>query len=335
MSAPALGSVAVVGAGLIGGSVALRMHQLGIRVTVVDPDQTTRELATAAGLPATSSVPDLTGSGPFDLVVLAGPLDRLEASMGDVARSVPDALVVDVGSTKSGPRESAERAGLAGRHVGLHPMAGTEQSGFAGARADLLVGATWVVARPTSEVALRRVPEVVRLVVDTFDAQVVVTDAAEHDRAVALVSHAPHVLANAMLGLVAHDDDGPLARHLAAGSFTDLTRVAGTHPSRTLNMLAENAGPLAGVLDELIDLLRRYRADLDRPREGTLDARLQQVADDAARIRRPDVAWSTCDDLDATLTAAGSQGSSLLVRRSDGRLETAAVEGDPSRQPRL
>lgn len=314
--------VAVVGGGLIGGSVARRLHALGVAVTVVDPDADARRLAEAAGLPAVET----TGSwlADCDLVVLANPLDAMAAVMADVAACPTSSLVVDVGSVKAPVHAAARDAGLEGRYVGCHPMGGAELSGFAHSSAGLLVGVTWAVTYPDAgSGVIDRLVAVVDFLVTAFDATVVVLDAAEHDRSVALISHAPHVLANALLSTVERASDTPAARHLAAGSFRDGTRVAGRNPARTLNMLADNSAALSGALDDLVALLQDYRRELDRPRDGALLARLEKVASDAASLRSPSVTWAVCTNLRSLLLTRGEQRATVLVRQGMRGLESA------------
>jgi prephenate dehydrogenase len=291
--------VTVVGAGLIGGSVVRRLAALGRTATVVDP-----ALAGAAG--AADAVP-----ADAELVVVAVPLAAMPSVLADVARQAPQAVVVDLGSVKGAVAAQAADAGLGTRYVGAHPMAGSEHSGFDHSSADLLVGATWAVTRGPGPVA-----DVARWVVETFGATVVVVDADAHDRSVALVSHAPHVLANALLQVVETADD-PVAAFLAAGSFRDGTRVAGRDPDRTLAMLADNAAALGPVVDDLVALLQDYRADLADP--AALAARLAAVTERADAVRRPQPAWAPCPDLAEAVAADGP----VLVRRGVAGLESA------------
>jgi len=319
-----LARVAVVGAGLIGGSAALRLRDLGADVVVTDPDPVTREQAAGAGL----ATADTVGAelADRDLVVLAGPLPTLARALVEVAQAAPRAVLVDVGSVKQPLARAAADAGLADRYVGAHPMWGRETSGFGAASADLLRGVTWAVTRP-APAAVPAAGAVVRWLVASYDARVVVLDAAEHDRSVALVSHAPHVLAHLLLeaaeqgagtALGTGAGAGPAA-HLAAGSFRDATRVAGTHPERTGAMLGDNADALGAVLDDLADRLAGYRAALADPDRSTLGARLRAVADAAPSVRAPETAWSRCDDLAPLLVA----GPPVLVRGGAGGLEQA------------
>lgn len=297
---------AVVGAGLIGGSVALRLHARGHDVVVCDPDPATLAAAADAGLRTAEVVP-----ADRDLVVLAAPLDVIVRALPAVAADAPEAVLVDVGSVKGTVRDAAAAHGLEARWVGAHPMAGTERSGFAHATADLLAGVSWAVTRGAGPVA-----DVVRWVVDAFAATAVVLDPDAHDRSVALVSHAPHVLANALLEVVETAAD-PAAAHLAAGSFRDGTRVAGRDAARTRNMLADNAVALGPVVDELVALLQRYRRELDD--RVVLGDRLGRVTAAADVVRRPESRWAPCPDLDAALAG----GDDLLVRAGVSGLEVA------------
>ena len=311
--------VAVVGAGLIGGSIARRLGERGLDVVAVDPDAGTRADAAAAGLEVGEQVP-----ADRDLVILANPLDVMPAVLAQVASAAPDAVVIDVGSAKVVVRDAAAAAGLEHRYVGCHPMAGTEWSGFAHSDPELLVGATWAVTSSRLADVDPLVVGVVGFLVEHFAATVTLLDAGEHDRAVALVSHAPHVLAHALLGVAEAATDLPAAVHLAAGSFRDGTRVAGRSPLRTYNMLVENTAALGAVVDDLIVALEGYRRDLDDP--AALRARLDDAALRADAVRRPVVVWSPCGEpggLGGLVRDARESGSSYLVRRGEHGLEQA------------
>jgi prephenate dehydrogenase len=140
------------------------------------------------------------------------------------------------------------------RYVGGHPMCGTERSGHEATDPDLFTGARWAVClEPHTDLARwLRVAEVAL----AAGAEVVPVTAQEHDAAVAAISHVPHLLAAALAAAAA--DAGPLALNLAAGSFRDATRVAGSDPGFVTAMVEGNAGPVAAALD-------RVRGQLDRP----------------------------------------------------------------------
>ena len=225
--------VAVIGLGLIGGSVARRLAR-GHDVTGWDTDPATRELAAAAGLAVAAGVED--GAAGADVTVLATPLAALATVL--TALSTTDCPVLtDVGSVKAPVLAAARAAGLADRFVGGHPMAGTERAGFAAADPALLDGAAWVlcVEDDTDLTAWLRVAELVT----GAGGHAVPCRAADHDDAQARISGLPHLLALALA--VAGAAGGPLAGALAAGSFRDGTRVAGSRPELVAGLCDSNA----------------------------------------------------------------------------------------------
>jgi prephenate dehydrogenase len=236
---------AISGTGLIGASIGLGLRRQGWRVTGWDPDAEVLERAMLAGAidVAAASHTEASG-GDCDLVVLAGPPGGVLASLADLDTG---ALVTDVAGVKS-PVVAA--AGHLARFVGGHPMAGREMSGPDAASAALFRGAAWVLA--TDGAAAGDVEQMER-VVRSLGARPVLMTAAEHDAAVAVVSHLPQVLAAA---LIREAGASHTALDLAAGSFRDLTRVAASDPTAWRELLAANREYAAGAI-------RRYGARLE------------------------------------------------------------------------
>lgn len=236
--------VAVVGLGQIGGSLAAALAAAGREVTGWDVDPAARAAAEGRGV--------RIGRELGGVVVLAVPLPALATALDDLTVD-PDATVTDVGSVKApvlaalGPRYGV-------RYVGGHPMAGTERSGPEAVDPGLFAGARWAVClEPGTDLARwLRVAEVALAV----GAEVVPVTAVDHDRAVAAVSSVPHLLAAALAA--AAGEAGPLALTLAAGSFRDGTRVAGSDPGFVTAMLEGNRQPTAQAL-------ARVQAQLQRP----------------------------------------------------------------------
>ncbi|MGC5049898.1 prephenate dehydrogenase [Micromonospora sp. DT48] len=256
---------AVVGTGLIGGSVLLRLHAAGIDVTGWDPDEPTRRQARLAGLPTAERLTEAVSGR--DVVFLGGPLPTLPATLAEVAAATGEGcLLTDVGSTKAELAAFAVERGLTDRFVPGHPMAGTDQAGLAAASPDLFTGAAWVLCpAPGGLAAFRRLAT---LVTEVFAARVVPLAADRHDAVVALASHVPHLLAGALAGAAHRSPSRDAVLALAAGSFRDGTRVAGTPPHRTGNMLRGNRdqvlaalAQVTAFLDELAGALRVDDAD--------------------------------------------------------------------------
>jgi prephenate dehydrogenase len=244
--------IAVIGLGLIGGSLLRALAAQGHRVTGYDANPATRAEATAAGfaVAATASAA-LVGTS---LAVLAVPLPALTTVAGELA-GYPG-VITDVTSVKGPVRDLALP-----RFVGGHPMAGKETSGFAATDPELFTGCAWVLCLEPGETSL---PDWLTVAAEITDlgARVVPLTAAEHDRVVAQVSHVPHLLAAALADQL---HDNPAAATLAAGSFRDGTRVAATRAELIAAMCGGNATAVRAELDQVLSDLHRMRALLDEP----------------------------------------------------------------------
>ena len=245
--------VAIIGLGLIGGSLLRALSAAGHRVHGYDADPATRE---AAGASTTTA----EAAKNADLVVLAVPLPATDAVLTELTTIGYDGLVTDVTSVKAPVRDLVGRRLASARFVGGHPMAGKETSGFAAADPHLFEGCAWVLCLEAHTV-LADWLELAALYTG-LGARVVPATADEHDRAVAAVSHVPHLLASALAARTATDR---LAATLGAGSFRDGTRVAASAPRLTAAMCGGNARFVRDELDAVLADLTAARAALDRP----------------------------------------------------------------------
>jgi prephenate dehydrogenase len=192
-----------------------------------------------------------------DLIVLAGPP---AAVVEQVDALETDALVFDV----AGVKRAVVAAARPQRFVGTHPMAGREVTGPKGASPSLFRGATWVVVEDgASEADLGAVEEVLR----GLGAEPIRMTAAEHDAAVAMISHLPQVLAAALANEAA---DRTRALDLAAGSFRDLTRVAASDPGLWVDLLAKNSSEVNAAIADLQGRLGRVAAALAQGEADTI-----------------------------------------------------------------
>jgi prephenate dehydrogenase len=240
MEAPPVG---VVGLGQLGGSLAAALVAAGREVSGWDVDPAARDAAATRGVRITR---ELTG-----VVVLAVPLPVMATALDGLSIAA-DATITDLGSVKVPVLETVG-ATFGRRFVGGHPMCGTERSGHTAVDPGLFGGARWAVClEPGTE--LPRWLRVAELAL-AVGAEVVPVTAAEHDDAVAAISHAPHLLAAALAA--AAGTAGPLALALAAGSFRDGTRVAGSDPGFVTAMVEGNAAPTAAALARVQEQLAR------------------------------------------------------------------------------
>ncbi|WP_188831268.1 prephenate dehydrogenase [Nocardia camponoti] len=260
MSNNARGAICVLGTGLIGGSLLRAAVASGYEAFGFNRSQSGVDAAAADGFDVSSDlVAVLRRAATTDaLIVIAVPMPAVDAMLTKIAELAPDCDITDVVSIKGPILEAVRAHGLSARFVGGHPMAGTSQSGWAATDSELFDGAVWAVGvdPDTNAASWERV---VRLAIDCGSVVVPVV-AEEHDQAVARISHLPHVLAEVLASSGA--TGGALALGLAAGSFRDGTRVAGTAPDLVRAICEPNATALADVLDETIDALIAARTTL-------------------------------------------------------------------------
>jgi prephenate dehydrogenase len=264
--------VSVIGLGLIGGSLVRGLAAAGHQAFGYDTNPTTRATARTAAARApenarwqvTASIPDAAANA--DVIVVAVPLPAVAGVFDALAATGFSGLVTDVTSVKGAVVDLAAKhlhtvgQALAGFVPG-HPMAGRESSGFQASDAALFNGCAWVLCLE-EQTSLGDWVRLAALVTDALGVRVVPSTAAEHDRAVAAISHVPHLLAAALAGHAAND---PLALALGTGSFRDGTRVAATRPALTAAMCGGNGAATKATLDAVIADLHAARAALDSP----------------------------------------------------------------------
>ena len=234
--------IAIIGTGLIGTSIALALRERGSTVWLTDSDPAAARLA--ADLGAGELLPDATND-PADVAVIAVPPAAVAATLAEAQTRNLAHSYTDVASVKQLPVADARNQGCdLTRYVPGHPVAGREKHGPAAARADLFLGRTWALCPlpETSEAAIQAVTDLVR----TCGAVPVRTDPAAHDRWVALISHAPHLVAAAM---AARLEEAPgEALDLAGQGLRDVTRIAAGDTALWTQILSGNAAPVAEVL---------------------------------------------------------------------------------------
>ena len=289
------GSVVIIGTGLIGTSIALALRDRGISVWLADADD--EAVLLAANLGAGQPLPgDGVPGGPADVVVLAVPPATVATELRSAQARGLGVAYTDVASVKELPLSAARALGCdLASYLPGHPLSGRERSGPAAARADLFVGRPWVLCpQPVND------PTTIALgtgLAEACGALPVAVASADHDQWVALVSHAPHVVAAAM---AARLEPAPAeALGLAGQGLRDVTRIAASGAGMWLQILTANAGPASTVL-------RAVAADLTG------------VADGLANL--------AAGDEEAVKVVAD-----LLARGSDGVHRIPGKHGGPTR----
>jgi len=311
--------VLVRGTGLIGTSLALALRDKGTEVFLSDADPAAAKLA--ADLGAGTVLPDLRdGTGIADVAVLAMPPALVGEELSFTQECSVADFYTDVASVKVLPVSLARAHGCdLESFVPGHPLAGRERHGPAAAQADLFLGRTWALC-PLPETSAHAVDVVTALVV-AAGADPVITDAATHDRWVALVSHAPHLVASAMAARLAPADIPGDALRLSGQGLRDVTRVAAGDSALWTQILSANAGPVAEVVAAVAQDLAAV-ARLLAPPDDTPDDTPDDASDDASPGDAPPV--------DAPPVGAG--GVTALLDR--GRAGVGRIPGKHGGQPR-
>ncbi|MFL5864035.1 MAG: prephenate dehydrogenase/arogenate dehydrogenase family protein [Solirubrobacteraceae bacterium] len=286
--------LAVLGVGLIGGSVALAARQrLGAEVIGYDesPGALERALQLGALNRAHGSLPDAVAD--VQAVFVAVPVGGLSALIGEaLAAASEDCVVTDVGSTK----REVVGAHRDPRFVGGHPLAGAENAGVEHARADLFDAATWYLTPgpDTSGMLYERLHRLLH----GIGARPTAIDADTHDRILAAVSHLPHVLANVLVSQAAATLAQGDARLPATGpSFRDASRVAGAPSAIWTDIYLSNRDALTVEIDGAIDRLQAVRASLAQGDGSAITAWNEQAADDRRRLLEAQLAGGELHEL--------------------------------------
>lgn len=257
-------TVAIVGVGLIGGSIGLALRQRKLAKNVVGIGRRRSSLAKALKLGCATKTTTSIAAGVVqaDLTVVCTPVELIPQHVAEVGRHCPEgALITDAGSTKEELVLRAETALVMrfnGRlpFVGSHPLAGSEKTGPEAARADLLEGRVVVVTE--SEVSDHDAVDTIEEFWQSLGARVVRMSPAEHDAALARTSHLPHLVASALAAATPEE-----LLPLTAGGWGDTTRVAaGDAELWRQILLANRAGTLKGLAD-FETVLKRFQAALE------------------------------------------------------------------------
>ncbi|MBN1822951.1 MAG: prephenate dehydrogenase [Endomicrobiales bacterium] len=267
--------IAIIGVGLIGGSLGLALRKKGWHVTGVGRNR--KRLAKAKKLKAVDSFTTDAAEGvkDADIVVICTPVNLIAPFIRKILPFVKKrAVITDAGSAKGRVLREVEKVLKSSEisnlrsvfFVGAHPMAGSERSGVGAAKKDLYRNAGVVITNKTRP-GRAGISEVAGMWKKT-GAKIVFMDAAKHDRIVASTSHLPHAVAYA-LSLLASDAvrRDPGARKILAGSFRDMTRIADSDPQDWAKICSYNSKEVGRAIDALIKNLKRIKGSLNRPGE--------------------------------------------------------------------
>jgi prephenate dehydrogenase len=276
-----MNKIAVLGSGLLGGSIALAAQSRMQGVAAVLWGRREDSIREAKELGITYATTDLENAvSEADMIILATPVGAMLQILDSVSKikNLKDIVITDVGSVKLTPRDTLEAVVQAagGCYIGSHPMAGSEQAGIHAARANLFMGAACVMTND-----FNHSEEKVTLLRDFWEAlgcECYQTSSEEHDRVMARISHLPHLLASvgALVGLKYSED-----RKFAGNGLRDTTRVASGHPAMWAEILLRNRGAIKEPIEEAIGHLRDVLAFL----EDSSEEQLERLLNDAKQHR--------------------------------------------------
>lgn len=264
--------ICIIGLGLIGGSLLRDLAAAGTTVYGYNRSTSGTRSAVKEGYDVSDRLEEVLTRANDDraVIVIAVPMDAVSDILDRIVTHAPNCGITDVVSVKTPVYDEIKRHGLESRYVGGHPMAGTERSGWKASHTGLFQRAAWVITYDyAAELDATGTPipqewielfTTVAHMAQQVKAEAVPSLVANHDAAVARISHLPHIIAAALS--VVGDSGGLLAQSLAAGSFKGATRVASTAPELQRAMCESNAPALVDALDEFIEQLQDARTAL-------------------------------------------------------------------------
>ena len=288
-SRPDFSRIAVVGFGMVGASIGAAVRETFPEIEVLAVDIDSQELdgalergwATQTARPDDPAFRDFVEGG-CDLVVIATPVDAAAGIFQSLDDWGYQGIITDTASTKAHIVSMAE--GILSHpenYVPGHPMAGSEKSGIEGARPDLFKGAYWILC-PDADTPAEHLPRL-HVLITGLGARVIVLPREQHDDAVAVVSHVPHITAASLMQLAnRHTDEQKSLMRLAAGGFKDMTRIAAGSPQLWCGIAFDNKDALVSGLDELCDII----GDFTEALEDDDRARFTQLLTESSDARR-------------------------------------------------
>jgi prephenate dehydrogenase len=266
-------TLVVVGVGLIGGSFALAARRSGLVARIIGVSSAAT-IAKALSLKVIDeALPLAEAATQADLIYLAQPIQQILETLNVIDQYVrPGTLITDAGSTKVAITERAMASIKRGLFVGAHPMAGKESRGVEGADADLFRGRPYVLTERNAQL---------EAIIESIGGRLVILDAAEHDRLIALASHLPQMLSTA-LGTVLAEQPGSL--QVAGPGAVDMTRLALSSYDIWHDILATNRASIDAALALYIQRLEALRTQLD---SAEMEQWFSSAADAARQLRKP------------------------------------------------
>jgi prephenate dehydrogenase len=257
--------ISIIGVGLIGGSIALKLRQNGIADFIYGIDNNNDHLNEALDLKIIDAKVDLEyGIKNSDLVIIAIPVDSARKLLPDVLDLISEnQTVMDAGSTKAGIVKAVKNHPKRSRFVAFHPMWGTENSGPKSAISDSFTGKAGVICN--KEESAEDALQMVEKIVESLDMHLIYMNAEDHDVHTAYISHISHITSYALANTVLEKErEEETIFQLASSGFSSTVRLAKSHPEMWVPIFKQNKENVLDVLNEHIAQLRKFKAALEK-----------------------------------------------------------------------
>ncbi|HCM36182.1 MULTISPECIES: prephenate dehydrogenase [Chryseobacterium] len=274
--------ISIIGVGLIGGSMALKLREKNIASFIYGIDNNKEHVSEALNLKIIDAEADLEqGVKDSDLIILAIPVDAARKLLPAVLDLVSDhQTVMDAGSTKAGIVGAVKNHPKRSRYVAFHPMWGTENSGPKSAIAESFSGKAGVICN--KEESAEDALNVVETVVNALDMHMIYMNAEDHDIHTAYISHISHITSYALANTVLEKErEEETIFQLASSGFSSTVRLAKSHPEMWVPIFKQNKENVLDVLNEHITQLRKFKAALEKENYEYLE----ELITNANRIR--------------------------------------------------
>lgn len=264
--------IGFIGLGLIGGSIAkaIRMYYPDCKLVAFDKNRESLALAVQDGTIDTVCTAIDHSFLDCTYIFLCTPITYNAAYLHQLKDNISShCIITDVGSVKTSIHEEVDTLCLGTQFIGGHPMAGSEKSGFANAKAHLIENAYYVIT-PSAQVPEEKVNRF-RTFIESLHAIPLILDYAEHDYITGAISHLPHILAACLVNFVHKaDNKAQLMKRLAAGGFKDITRIASSSPIMWQQICLKNKNNISAILGKYIETLQDAKYAIDSGNEQEL-----------------------------------------------------------------
>ncbi|MDO4313752.1 MAG: prephenate dehydrogenase [Eubacteriales bacterium] len=257
--------VGFIGLGLIGGSIAkaIRQYYPNYQIVAFDKNKETLALATQESLIDVAATTIDENFRHCRYIFLCAPVSYNTAYLSQIKPLLDkDCILTDAGSVKANIHQEVERLGLEEFFIGGHPMAGSEKSGYTNSKAMLIENAYFVLT-PSSKVAQEKI-DAYAAFVENLKALPIVLSYQEHDYVTGAISHLPQIIASTLVNYVRKSDTkDELMKHLAAGGFKDITRIASSSPTMWQHICIKNRDNILTILDTFIQNLNQIASIIE------------------------------------------------------------------------